>query len=256
MQVDGTKRQNRRIGVIMLNTHFPRLLGDVGNPETFSAPFFSGALSSEVVSSSSISSNTSSCETLYRRVDVATVDQVISDTGVPEQVSTAIFTAAKELDQAGVDLIVTSCGFLGELQGDLEQQISTPVLSSSLALIPLIRGIFGEKAPLGVITFNSQKLKPLHFNGHYDERMAIQGVEQGQELHRVISQDLTEMDEGLAREDVIQATKALMEGASPPKAIILECTNLSPYIDTVREQSQVPVFDLIQGIRWLVQAHG
>lgn len=241
MQVDGAKRQNRRIGVIMLNTHFPRLLGDVGNPDTFSAPFFSDTLS---------------CETLYRRVDVATVDQVISDTGVPEQVSAAIFTAAKELDQADVNLIVTSCGFLGELQGELEQQISTPVLSSSLALIPLIRGIFGAKAPLGVITFNSQKLKPLHFNGHYDERITIQGVEQGQELHRVISQDLTEMDEGLAREDVIQATQALMASASPPKAIILECTNLSPYIDTVREQSQVPVFDLIQGIRWLIQAHG
>lgn len=239
MQVDGCKRQNRRIGVIMLNTHFPRLPGDVGNPETFTSPPFSESIT---------------CEAVYRRVDVATVDRVISDTGVPEQVASAIFTAAKELDQEGVDLIVTSCGFLGELQVQLEQQIDTPVLSSSLALIPLIRSVFGAQAPLGVITFNSQKLKPLHFNGHYDEGMQIQGVEQGQELFRVISQDLPQMDEGLAEQDVIQATQALMQ--HQPQAVILECTNLSPYIEAVRQHSGVPVFDLIQGIRWLLQAHG
>jgi len=228
MQTDGIKWQNRRIGVIMLNTHFPRLPGDVGNPDTFP------------------------CETLYRRVEAATVSQVISDTGVSSQVAEGIFQAALELDQAGVDLIVTSCGFLGELQSQLEQKIQTPVLSSSLALVPFVRGIFGSQTILGVMTFNSQKLKPLHFNGHYDERMVIQGVEQGQELFSVISQDRTEMDARLAREDVLQATRALM--AAQPGAIILECTNLSPYIDTVRAHSGVPVFDLIQGIQWLLQA--
>ncbi|MEH6578539.1 MAG: hypothetical protein V7731_15870 [Amphritea sp.] len=229
MQNDRTNRSSRRIGVIMLNTHFPRLPGDVGNPETFA------------------------CDTLYRRVEVATVDSVISDTGVSSDVSSAIFDAAKDLDKQGVDLIVTSCGFLGELQKDLEKQISTPVISSALLLTPLVRSLFGAKASLGVITFNSSKLKPLHFNGHYDEQIHIQGVERGDELYRVIAGDLESLDYTKAEQDVIAATCSLMK--YNPKAIILECTNLSPYIDAVRKNSGVPVFDLIQGIDWLLQAY-
>ncbi|MGF1680319.1 aspartate/glutamate racemase family protein [Photobacterium minamisatsumaniensis] len=228
MQSNGIDTPNRKVGVIMLNTHFPRLLGDIGNPDTFC------------------------CDTLYRRVDIATVSSVITNTGVSSDVANAIFNAAIELETEGADIVLTSCGFLGELQKELEQRIAIPMLSSSLVILPFIRSVYGLSATIGIMTFDSRKLRPIHFNGNYDEKMVIQGVENGQELHRVISNDLLEIDKEKAELDVLLATRELMK--SNPKAIVLECTNLSPYIDAIREESGLPVYDLIQATNWLLDA--
>ncbi|MDH2431905.1 hypothetical protein QCD60_04970 [Pokkaliibacter sp. MBI-7] len=219
-----------RLGVIMLNTHFPRLPGDVGNPQTFAFP------------------------SQYVRVQTATVDRVISAQGVQPDVAEAILQAAIQLEQQGVELIVTSCGFLGELQGTIESHTHTPLLSSSLMLVPLLRNVFGRQARLGVLTFDSRKLKPLHFNGHHDQWIDIEGIEGGQELHRVISQDLPALDPQRAEADVLAAVDRLLH--HKPAALLLECTNLSPYIEAIRQHSGLPVFDLIQAIHWLLAAKG
>ena len=228
MQSNGIERTEKKVGIIMLNTHFPRLEGDIGNPSTFN------------------------CESVYLRVDVATVNSVISDTGVSHQVSDAIFQAALTLENQGVDIILTSCGFLGELQHELKNRLSVPIISSSLTLVPFLRNLYGTECTLGVMTFDSNKLRPVHFNGHYDNQLIIRGVEKGKELHNVISNDLPNLNRKSAEDDVLEATDEIMK--HNPKAIILECTNLSPYIETIRRRSQVPVFDLIQASNWILGA--
>ncbi len=79
-----------RLGLVMLKTRFPRLVGDIGNPATF--PF----------------------ETLTREVEAATVASVVTDEEISPEVERGILAAAVELERAGASLITTSCGFAME----------------------------------------------------------------------------------------------------------------------------------------------
>src|SRR6266571_2456424 len=78
------------LGILMLETHFPRLLGDIGHPESFRVP--------------------------TRRLVVAgaTAPKVVRDaSGLAASGLLAAFTAAaRELERDGAAAITTSCGFL------------------------------------------------------------------------------------------------------------------------------------------------
>ena len=108
------------IGIIMLKTKFPRLLGDIGNPDTFKQ------------------------QPIYVEVDIATVSTVVRKSGVNSQVLEAMVCAAKKLESNGARVIGTSCGFLSSIQQEIQQAVSVPVVCSSLLLIPMIRAVFGR----------------------------------------------------------------------------------------------------------------
>jgi len=222
----------RKVGVIMLNTRFPRLAGDIGNPDTL--PW----------------------EVLIRRVEAATVSAIVSSDAPDESLQRSLLNTARELQDEGCELIVTSCGFLGAMQQRFTEQLSVPVISSSLVLIPFLRAVYGSATPLGVITFNSQSLQPVHFNGHYDQQLHIAGVEQGSELFPVISENRETLDPEQACADVVAAAQALQKQHPGIKAILLECTNLPPYRDAVETATGLPVYDLVRAIHWIMEARG
>lgn len=222
-------RPDRRIGVIMLNTRFPRPVGDIGNPATFD------------------------CPVLYRTVDSATVERVVTGAEPAAAVAADILAAARSLDAEGIDVLVTSCGFLGTLQRDLEAAASVPVVSSALVAIPFLRQTLGAEAPLGVLTFDADTLAPHHFGGAHDDRIVIEGIE-GTELHRVIAGDLTELDPDAARDGVTAAFLRLASRTPAPRAIVLECTNLRPYVGPAQARTGLPVFDLVRAIGWVLDA--
>ena len=214
----------------MLNTRFPRLPGDIGNPDTL--PW----------------------DVIIRRVEAATVAAIVASDAPEESLQQSLLNTALELEQAGCELLVTSCGFLGSMQQRFTEQLSIPVVSSSLALIPFLRAVYGPAAPLGVITFNSQSLQPVHFNGHYDSQIHIAGVEQGQELFPVISENRETLDPARAEADLVEAALALQARQPDIRAILLECTNLPPYKKAVQAATGLPVYDLISAIHWIMEA--
>lgn len=214
----------------MLDTRFPRLPGDIGNPDSFR------------------------CAVSYRRVRGATVGTVVTRDALNTALADDIVAAARGLADEGADLIVTSCGFLGALQRDLERALPVPVIASALVLIPFVRAIVGAEAVIGVLTFDSRTLAAHHFAGHDDDRIAIEGLEQGQELYPVIAEDRPHLDPAHAAQDAAAATARLMARTPAPSAIVLECTNLSPYIERIRAESGVPVFDLVQAVHRALDA--
>lgn len=220
----------RKVGVIMLNTRFPRLPGDIGNPDTL--PW----------------------EVLIRRVEAATVAAIVSSEAPNESLQQSLLATAQELQDRGSELIVTSCGFLGAMQERFAEQLQIPVISSSLMLIPFLRTVYGAKAQLGVITFNSQSLQPVHFNGHYDDHIHIAGVEQGHELFPVISEDRESIDRERACADVVAAAQQLQQQHPEIRAILLECTNLPPYREAIEIATGLPVYDLIRATHWIMEA--
>jgi len=210
----------------MLDTRFPRLRGDIGNPESFPFPV------------------------VYRRVEAATAGTVVVAGELEPAVADAILGAAQALEREGVNLIATSCGFLGGLQARLQQTLSVPVIASALTLLPFLRALHGPGRPIGVLTFDSRRLSPHHFGPGQDADVIVEGIEGGDTLYKVIAGDLPELDPAAAEADAVAAAKRLVARHPAMRAVVLECTNLSPYRAAIAEAVGRPVYDLNQAILW------
>ncbi|MEZ5668616.1 MAG: aspartate/glutamate racemase family protein [Alphaproteobacteria bacterium] len=209
-----------RLGVVMLDTRFPRLPGDIGNPATFPGIAVD-----------------------YRRVPHATVARAVVAEAPDAGLADAIVAAAADLHAAGADLIATSCGFLGILQARLEAAVLCPVIASALVRLPAIRRSVGADATIGILTFDARKLGAHHF-GVEAGPVAVRGIEAGTCLHPAIAGDRTWFDPDAARADAVAAAESLKAAAPDMAAAVLECTNLVPYRDAIALTLGVPLFDI------------
>lgn len=203
----------------MLDTRFPRLVGDIGNPASFPG-----------------------LEVAYQRVPRATVARVVTEGDLDEDLAAAIVGAARVLRAEGADLVATSCGFLAGLQPRLETAVNCPVIASALGALPELRRAHGPAAMIGILTFDSRRLRPHHL-GADSGPVAVAGIEHGACLHPAIAQDLRWFDPDAARADALAAA-ARLRGATGLAAVVLECTNLAPYRDAIAEMVGVPVHDV------------
>jgi hypothetical protein len=96
----------------MLDTHFPRIPGDMGNAGTFDFPV------------------------RYHRVDGASPDKVVR--GGHQALLPSFIEGARFLEREGVRAITTNCGFLAKFQREMVAAVSIPVFTSSLMLVPLV----------------------------------------------------------------------------------------------------------------------
>jgi Asp/Glu/hydantoin racemase len=212
-----------RLGVIMLETRFPRPLGDIGNPATFGGT------------------------ALYERVPGAVVNRVVRS-GTPERDLLAPFLAARDrLIARGADLVTTSCGFLVLFQPELEAGCPVPVVSSSLlALAPLQAELAPRGKAVGVITIHAGRLTPDYLAAvGAAAATPIVGTEAGRELTRRILADDTVLDTALAERDVIEAAARLAAREPSLGAVLLECTNMAPYRRALAAALGVPVHDIL-----------
>jgi hypothetical protein len=141
-----------KLGVLILDTRFPRLPGDPGNPATYKVP------------------------AILRRVEKATVDKIVSRS-ITDDVAHLFIKAAKELEGENVTAITTSCGFLIYLQDKLARNVNIPVFTSTLLLLPLAWKI--TQKPVGILTANSDALTMEHIRkaGAENINVRIKGLE-------------------------------------------------------------------------------
>lgn len=168
------------IGIMMLDTKFPRLPGDIGNPASFTNP------------------------PLYRRVSGASVQEVVSDKPVNASLLESFQDTAVKLQHEGAAVIGTSCGFLGSVQAEIESVLKIPFLSSSLILIPILRSMFGANSVIGVLTFDESKLGATHFGGAIDRNISIHGLSPASSYRKTIAADGVKLDQDAARRDSIE----------------------------------------------------
>ncbi len=214
------------LGILMLNTRFPRPPGDIGNPETFPYPV------------------------RYRVIELATVDRIVNADGPTGPVMDAFVEAACDLVDEGVASLTTSCGFMAIAQKELAGRCPVPVLTSSLCQVPLVQSTLTAGKRVGVITIDSRQLTAAHFVGvGAPTDLPIEGVEGG-ELAEAIQRDLTSLDVSKAEADVVAAGKRLLGKSPDVGAIVLECTNMAPYARTLAKAIGLPVYDIIGLLGW------
>lgn len=215
----------------MLRTRFPRPLGDVGNPDTWSVP------------------------TLFRVVPAAKVENVVRSGELDKSIIRDFCEAAQSLEADGATAIAGCCGFLAAIQSDLQASVRVPVISSSLIMVPWLRAVYGPNCRIGILTVDARKLSAIHFGGSPDDHAEIEGIEGGSELHRVITQDLTALAFDRAEADVVAAAGRLVDRCPDVAAIVMECTNFPPYREAVARRTGKPIFDMLSLISWVVTAH-
>ena len=215
------------LGIIMLKTRFPRVVGDIGNPQTFAFPV------------------------RYQVVEQATVDQVVRADGLSAGLVDSFVEAAHKLAAKGVAGLTTSCGFVAICQQELARRCPLPMVASSLCQVPLVQGALPAGRRVGVITVDARKLTPAHLAavGAAADTPVV-GTETGAELTRVIEQDLQELDPDRACRDVLDAGEALVVRAPDVGAIVLECTNMAPYARALAGHLRLPVFDILSLLEW------
>ena len=211
----------------MLDTHFPRFAGDIGHADSFQRP------------------------PIYFRVEQASVEKVVRGDRIDANTTARFIAGAQDLERAGATVIGTSCGFTAPLQHKIQAALGVPFISSSLLLIPLLRGIYSGDAVISVLTFSDNTLGGQHFNGALDPNIAIFGLDPNGHWANCISNDLTEADYQLAQAEVLALVDHCINIQPQTRALVLECTNLSPWKKEIKQRCGIPVFDLVDALEWL-----
>jgi len=213
------------VGILMLETRFPRVHGDIGNGATWPFPV------------------------MLRSVRGASLDQVVNKRA--DGLLDAFVAAGLDLIAQGADGITTSCGFMSLFQKELADQLPVPVASSSLMQVSLVNRMLGGGKRAGVITVKKQSLSDDHLRSvGVPLDTPIMGTEHGVEFTRAVLGDEERLNTRLATEDLVKPGLMLKENHPDVGAIILECTNMAPYAAAIRQVTGLPVYSIYSFIQW------
>ena len=213
------------VGILMLETQFPRVHGDIGNGNTWPFPV------------------------MMRCVKGASLDLVVNKRA--DGLLDAFVEEGLELVRLGADGITTSCGFMSLYQQELADRLPVPVAASSLLQVSLVNKLLGQGKRTGVITVKKTSLSPDHLKAvGVPLDTPIMGAENGVEFTRAVLGDEEQLNTALATQDLIEAGLTLKKENPDVGAIVLECTNMAPYAAAIRQATNLPVFSIYSFIQW------
>ncbi len=214
------------IGLLMLETRFPRPPGDIGHPETFPFPV------------------------LARTVAGASADLVVRRRA--EGLLPAFIEAGRALVAEGAAAIATSCGFLALVQDALAEALGVPVAASSLAQVEPVGRLLPPGRRAGILTISAAALTPDHLAAaRVPEGTPIATTEGLREFTDAILSDRPTLDIDAARADCVEAACALRRAHPELGAIVLECTNMGPYAADIGRATGLPVYSVVTHLMWL-----
>jgi aspartate/glutamate racemase len=218
--IGGKNASKYPIGILMLETQFPRILGDIGNATTWDFPV------------------------LYKIVKKATPGHVVrrEASGLLEP----FIRGAQDLEKEGVMAITTTCGFLALFQKEMASAVDIPVFTSSLMQVPLAYRMIKPSQKVGIITIDSKSLTQKHLSCVGADKIPhiIYGTEGEEEFWRVILEDEMKLDVARAKNEMVRVAKRMVSEHPEVGAIVLECTNMPPYAAAIQKEINLPIFDI------------
>lgn len=212
------------LGVVMLETRFPRSRGDIGNAETFAFPV------------------------RYRTVRGASPRRVVVERD-PTLLAPFI-DAARALERDGVAAVTTSCGFLALFQQEMAAALGVPVWTSSLLLVAEIEARWRDGRRVGVVTADAASLTAEHLRAVGARTdTPLEGLAIDSRFRATVLEDRAELDIDEASRATVAAAQRLVARHPEVAAIVLECTNMPPYADAVRAETGLPVHDITTLVR-------
>ncbi|WP_029058990.1 aspartate/glutamate racemase family protein [Stappia stellulata] len=213
------------VGILMLDTRFPRIPGDIGNARSFDFPV------------------------RYAVVPQASPTRVVEERA--EGLLEAFVTAGRALVREGVGGITTSCGLLSLFQDELKAALGVPVAASSLMQVPFVDRLLPPGRRCGILTISAPALTGAHLDAAGCARdTPVGGTEGGRVFTRAILDNAAQFDVAAARADNVLGARALVDRHPEVGAIVLECTNMAPYAADIAEATGLPVYSIVSFINW------
>ena len=214
------------LGILMLDTHFPRLPGDIGHPATFPFPV------------------------VLRRVPGADAPRAVGDRGAG--LLPAFIAEGRTLVAERAAGIATSCGFLSLFQQPLAEALGVPVAASPLMQVAQVQRLLPPGRRTGVLTISPADLTPDHLAAAgADPATPVGGTPPDSTFVRTILGDLPQLDPDATRADLIAAARRFHAAHPDLGALVLECTNMGPYAADIRAATGLPVFDVVSFLTWV-----
>ncbi|VVE11019.1 aspartate/glutamate racemase family protein [Pandoraea fibrosis] len=213
------------LGILMLDTGFERLPGDIGHASTWDFPV------------------------QYALVKGVTGPQVMSP-GAGGSLDRFV-EAAHDLVALGVDGITTSCGFLAAYQSELQARCPVPIATSSLLQIPMISRVLPFGKRVGVLTARREAMTPAHLSqvgAPLD--LPIAGLRETSHFFNSQLHNAASADPSRNFSDLLGCAQELLAAHPDVGAIVSECTNFSPYSAALADTLKIPVFDIVSMIEW------
>jgi hypothetical protein len=211
------------LGILMLDTRFPRIVGDVGNAKSYDFPV------------------------IFRTMQGIGPSDAVAAHPDRTRVMAALEANARALADQGAVGIGTSCGFLALYQNDLARVSPVPVASSALLHI---KRLLPKK--VGVLTASAANLTPAHFEAvGAPGDTPVEGMPAGGSFAATFLRNGTTLDRDAVEREAIEAGRALVARNPGVEAIVLECTNLPPYAEALRRALGLPTYDVLDLLRGL-----
>jgi hypothetical protein len=205
------------LGILMLDTRFPRIVGDIGNPRSFDFPVI-----------------------LRRMAGIGPADAVAAHPD-RRRVLAALKVNAEALAAEGAVGLSTSCGFLALYQKELERLSPVPVATSALLLI---RQLAGRR--VGVLTASAANLTPAHLEAvDAPGDTPVEGLPSDGAFAATFLRNGATLDRDAVEREAVAAGRTLLSKHPAVDTIVLECTNLPPYKPALQQALGVAVHDVL-----------
>lgn len=215
------------LGILILDTKFPRIVGDIGNAQSFPFPV------------------------LYEKLDGIGPQQAVRDAPGRDDLIDVLADATQRLVARGAKGISTSCGFLALVQGELAARSPVPVATSSLLQVPLVQRTLPAGKRVGIITAEARSLTRAHLEAvGVDPATPIAGMPEGCSFARTFLGNHSTLDRDAVQRELIEAGRKLIVDHADIGAVVLECTNLPPYARALHEAIGLPVYDVLGFLIW------
>jgi hypothetical protein len=229
----GFTNYGQSIGILMLDTAFPRIPGDIGNALTYGFPV------------------------RYKIVKGAQPARIMGHS--PEKhLLDPFLQAAKELEAEGVRAITTSCGFLSRFQAEIAGAVQIPVFTSALMLVPLVHAMLGRKRPIGIFTERAKFMNDEHFRSvgwsAGDIPVAVKGMKDDAVFPTIFIGNQNSLDTTVLQAEMQAMAQEFIAENPQAGAIVLECTNMGPFAKLIAEVTGIPVFGINHLANFIHQA--
>jgi hypothetical protein len=217
------------VGIIVVDTDYPLLPGNVANATTYPFPVHIKVLRG------------------VRGEDVMRFDPALTG---------PIIEAGFELLEAGVRAVVGACGSFANYQKDVAAALPVPVFLSVMLQTNLIEQGLQPHQSIGVIAARASALT---------ERVFEQcGIANPGRLNIYSAMDLEEcgklfraapdFDNASLERDLTALARRIVAEHPETGAIIIQCSDLPPYAAAIERAVRLPVFDMTTLIDWVYRA--
>jgi hypothetical protein len=218
------------IGILVLESRFPFIPGDVRNARSFGYPV------------------------LYKTVSGLSDADCARGT---REFAGAVVEAARALEAQGVKGISSDRGALALFQDEVREAVRVPVSLSSLLQLPMIARTLDAARPIAILTADANAL-PSALLARPDvavpNPLVIRGMREKPEFNSAILRAKGTLDSDLMTAEAVDVVRKLLSEHPDFGAVVLECSMLPPYAHAIQQAVGLPVYDFVTMIDYLQAA--